>query len=87
MDVDKIHLVSKMKKRLISQNILEISFSLSKLKVVVYLRLFSSSLPFLRFQKQNFIYVEHRHVETGPNCSHDLATFLKYHMSLRPWIN
>ena len=24
----------------------------------------------------------HKHVETGPNCSHELDTFLKYHMPL-----
>ena len=24
----------------------------------------------------------YKYVETGPNCSHELATFLKYHMSL-----
>ena len=23
-----------------------------------------------------------KHVETGPNCSHELITFLKYHMTL-----
>ena len=26
------------------------------------------------------MYFEHKHVETGPNCSHKLATFLKYHI-------
>ena len=25
----------------------------------------------------------HKHVETGPSCSHELIIFLKYHMSLR----
>ena len=24
----------------------------------------------------------HKHVETGPNCYYELATFLKYHMPL-----
>ena len=28
------------------------------------------------------MYSGHKHVETGPNCSHELATFLKYHMTL-----
>ena len=28
------------------------------------------------------MYFGHKHVETVPNCSHELATFLKYHMSL-----
>ena len=26
------------------------------------------------------MYFGHKHVETGPNCSHELATFLKYHI-------
>ena len=50
----------------VSQNILEIIFSLSKPKVV-YLRPFLSSLPFLKFLKQNLMYFRHKHVETGPN--------------------
>ena len=29
------------------------------------------------------MYFDHKHVETGPNCSHELSTFLKYHMPLR----
>ena len=28
------------------------------------------------------MYFGHKHVEIGPNCSHELATFLKYHMPL-----
>ena len=28
------------------------------------------------------MYFGHKHVETGPNCSNELATFLKYHMPL-----
>ena len=50
---------------------------------VVHLRPFLSSLPFPKFEKQNFIYFGHKHVETGPNSSHELATFLKHHMPLR----
>ena len=26
------------------------------------------------------MYFGHKHVETGPNYSHELSTFLKYHM-------
>ena len=29
------------------------------------------------------MYFGHKHVETGPNCSHELATFLKYHMHIK----
>ena len=57
-------------------------FLLSKPKVV-YLRPFSSSLPFPKFWKKNLMYFGHKHVESGPSCSHKLATFLKYHMPLR----
>ena len=28
------------------------------------------------------MYCGYKHVETGPNCSRELATFLKYHMPL-----
>ena len=28
------------------------------------------------------MYFEHKHVETGPNCSHKIATILKYHIPL-----
>ena len=28
------------------------------------------------------MYFGHKHVETGSNCSHENATFLKYHMPL-----
>ena len=28
------------------------------------------------------MYFGHKYVETGLNCSHELATFLKYHMPL-----
>ena len=45
-DVGKLHLVFKMKRSSISQNILEFFFPLSKPKLV-YLRPFSSSLSFL----------------------------------------
>ena len=28
------------------------------------------------------MYFGHKHVETGPNCSHELVTLLKYHILL-----
>ena len=28
------------------------------------------------------MYFGHKHIETGPNYLHELATFLKYHMPL-----
>ena len=28
------------------------------------------------------MYFRHKHVETGSNCSHDLAIFFKHHMPL-----
>ena len=64
------------KKNPISQNILTNFFSLLKPKV------FLSSLPFLKFWKQNFMYFAHKRVETGPNYSHEISNVLKYHMPL-----
>ena len=58
-------------------------FFLSKPKVV-YLRPFSSSLPFPKFRKKNVMYFVHKHVESGPSCLHKLVTFLKYHID-SPW--
>ena len=40
-------------------------------------------MPFLKFWEQNCNYSGHKHVETGPNYSHQLVTFLKYHTPLR----
>ena len=28
------------------------------------------------------MYFVHKHIETQPNCSYELATYLKYHMPL-----
>ena len=72
----RLLLVSKFKKSLILAKNIRKFVSLSKQKVV-YLRPFLSSLLFPKF-----IYFGNKHVETGPNCSHELATFLKYYMSL-----
>ena len=67
--VGRLLLVSKLKKSLI-------------LEKYCGKRPFLSSLPFSKFWKQNFIYFGHKHVETGPSFSHELATFLKYHMQV-----
>ena len=58
------------------------SFSFIIKTKVAYLRPFLSYLPFPIFWKQNFMYFGHKHVETEPNCLHELATFFKYHMPL-----
>ena len=76
-EVDRLLLVSKLKKSSISQNISTNFFSLSSPKVV-YLRPFLSSLPFPNFWKQNFMYFAHKHVETGPNFSLEISRFLKF---------
>ena len=78
-DVDRLLLVSKLKKRSIIAKYIGIFFSLSKPKVV-YLRPILSSLPFPKFKKQYFMYFEHKRIETGTKCLHELATFLKYHI-------
>ena len=78
-DVNRLLMVSKMKKSSISQNILT-NFCLWSIPKVVYLRPFLSSLPFSKFWKNFFMYCAHKHVETGPNSSHEIPNFLKYHM-------
>ena len=32
-----------------------------------------------------YLYFGHKYVKTGPNCSHEIDTFLKYHMPLTFW--
>ena len=59
----------------------EYFFILSKPKLV-YLRPFLPFSQLSKFLKHNFVYFGHKHVETGPNCSHELDTFLEYHMPL-----
>ena len=80
-DVDRLLLVLKLKKSSILSKYIGIFFSFLKAKVV-YLRPFLSSLPFPKFKKQKFLYFGQKHIETGPNFSHELATFFKYHMLL-----
>ena len=41
-----------------------------------------SSLISPKFLKQNFMHYVRKHLKTGLACSHELATFLKYHMPL-----
>ena len=54
-DVNRLILVSKLKKVRFWQNISETLFSLSKPNVG-YLHTFLPSLPFPKFRKQNFLY-------------------------------
>ena len=79
-DVDRLLLISKLENTsILAKYFRNDFFSLSKPKVV-YLRPFLSFLLFLKFRKQRFIYFGQKHVETGSNCSHELATFINYHM-------
>ena len=41
------------------------------------------SISFRKFLKQDFMYSGRKQVETEPSCSHELVTFLKYHMPSR----
>ena len=63
-DVDRLILVSKLKKSSILAKYIEHFFSFSKPKVV-YLRPFSSFLLFLKSWKQHFVYFAHKPVETA----------------------
>ena len=81
-DVDRLLLDLKFKKSSILAKYIGIFCSFSKPEVL-YLRPFVSFLPFHKFWEQNFMYFAHNHVETGPNYSHEIPNFLKYHMPLR----
>ena len=81
-DVDRLLLVSKFRKSSSLAKYIGNFFPFSKPKVV-YVRPFSSSLTFQKFWKQRFVYFGHKHLETGPNYSYELATLLKYHMPLK----
>ena len=75
--VDRLLLVSKLKKKInLKHNISENLFSLPKPKLV-HLRPFLSFPPFLKFQKQHFMYFEHKYVETRPNCSYKNLSSLR----------
>ena len=79
-EVDEQLLVLKMKKIQFQQNLSEIFFSLSKLKAV-HLHVFNFS-TISQILKTNYKYFGLKLVETDPSCSHELVTFLKYHMPL-----
>ena len=80
-DVDRLLLVSKLQKSSILAKYIGTFVSLLKSNVV-NLHPFLSSLKFLNFWKQHFMYFGHKHVEIKPIFSHELATFLKYHMPI-----
>ena len=75
LDIDRLLLVTKMKKSSILTKYTEKLFYIIKTKIL-------SSLPFLKLWKHRFMYFRHKHVETGLNCSHEVSIFLKYHMSI-----
>ena len=61
MDVDRLLLVSKLKKGF-RYILLKLDFFSTSNSKVVHLRPFLSSLSFTKFQKQNFVYFRHKHV-------------------------
>ena len=75
-DADKLLLVLKMEKFFKKYFVKLNCFSFSKPNVV-YLRLFSSSLPFLKVLKQNFTYFVHKHVEMNNNVKKISKIFCK----------
>ena len=76
-DVDRLLLVSKMKKSSILgkyiRDFLFIIKTKSSLSTSVFIFVTISQIL------KTKCYV-HKHVGTGPNCSHELTTFIKYHM-------
>ena len=67
-------MASKIEKSSILSNSMKKNFLLSKAKVS---SLFTSVLSFF-----SIFQILHKYVETGPNCSYELVTFLKFHMPL-----
>ena len=81
-DVDRLLLVSKMKKKFVDIFCEIELFFIFETKSCLSTSVFIIS-AFLKFFKQNFMYLAHKHVETGLNCSHEIPNFLKYHMPLK----
>ena len=79
-------LVSKMKKSLISQNILEFFFSIIKTKSSLSSSVFIFSIISQILKTKFYVFWTQTCIEIGPNCSHELSTFPKYHMPLRNFI-
>ena len=73
----------KWKKVQFEQNVSERFFSLSKPELV-YLVLFSSSLSFVEFWKQIFMFFGRKRVESERSFLDKLTCFLKYHIPLMP---
>ena len=86
-NVDRLLLVSKMKKSSSLTKYIGNFFFTVKTKISQSTSVFIFSTISQIIKKQNFMYFEYKRVETGLNCSHELATFFKYHMPLRSWIN
>ena len=62
-------------------------FFICKSKSSLFTSVFVFFTIFPKLWKQNFINFRRKHIETGPSCSRELITFLKYKMPLRPYIN
>ena len=80
-NVDRLLLVLKFKKSSILAKYMRFSF-IAKTKSSLSTSVFIF-FTFLKLWKQRFMYFGHKHVETGPNYSYKLATFLNYHMPLK----
>ena len=79
-EVDRLLLVPKIKESSILAKYIGILLFLiktkSSLSTSVFTRVF---IYFAKFRKQYFMYFGYKGVESEPNYSHLLATFLKYH--------
>ena len=73
----------KLKKSSISQNISTIFFII-KTKSILSASVFIFSFIFIsQILETKFYDFVQKHVEIGPNCSHEIPNILKYHMPLR----
>ena len=82
MDVDRLFLVSRMKKVQFQQNISKFFFIITiESSLLTSVVIFSTISQILK--TKFYIFFVYKYVETGPNCSLEFATFLKYHMPLK----
>ena len=76
--VCRLFLIWKMKKSSILVKYIRNIFLTMKTKSSLSTSVFIFS-TFSQIKKKNFMYFGHKHVETEPSYSLELATFLKYH--------
>ena len=78
MNVDRLLLVSKLKKSSILAKYSENLFCIVKTKSSLFTSVFIFSTISQILNRKFYVLFRHKHVETRPNCLRKLDTFLKY---------